>query len=92
MAGSPRRIFRSYTNDELLSLRTKLMERMADGAMTALSGAQKSASFEFSNMEDTMFELNYELQARNIAPSGETLPPNKIYQDFSGRGQSTQLQ
>jgi len=90
MAGSPRRIFRSYTNAELLELRTSLMERMRDGAMTALSGAQKSASFEFANMEDQMFELDYELRARGIAPSGATVGPNVVYQNFATHSNEAQ--
>ena len=81
MAGSPRRIYRNYSDAQLLRLKDALFQRELEGSFTSLSGQNHSSQREYSNAEDQLFELNYELGARGL---GAANPPTVVYQDFTG--------
>lgn len=79
MAGSPQRIFRSASDAQIQAIIDAGIGRAINGAFTNLSGAQKSSTREFMDLEKMLFEAEYEKALR-----AGTLPPTRLYQDFSG--------
>ena len=75
---SPMRIFRNATNAEIEAARVAAMDRLTNGAFTALSGNGHSSSRQFMDPATILDEISYELSVRN-----GTVGPTRTTQDFS---------
>lgn len=62
---SPRRLFRNATQAQLDALLASALERALSGEFTSLSGAAKSSSKAWMDLQDQIFEINAELDRRN---------------------------
>jgi len=80
MAGSPRLIFKNYTDAQLLALHASVADRLLNGTFTSLSGQGHSSQMEWANPEDLLYELNFEMGRRGL---GEANISQKLYQQFS---------
>lgn len=81
MAGSPRRIYRAYSDAQVIALFNSLVDAQINGRFTSLSGQGHSSQSEFANMDDQLFEATEEMKARGL--NGLTPTPTTIYQVFN---------
>ena len=61
----PIRLFKYFTTDQLNAAIAACVQQMSSGAFTSLSGAQKSSSQEWLDLEVRLRALNYEQDIRN---------------------------
>ncbi len=80
-SGSPRRIYRAYSNAQLQALFDSLVQAQIEGRFTSLSGQGHSSQSEFGDMESQLFEVTYEMGVRGM--NGVVNPPNKVYMNFN---------
>jgi len=76
---SPRRIFRHATTAQLQEIIASGIDSAIYGQFTSMSGGGKSHTSKFMDLEDMLFEANFELGCRY-----GTNPPQKVYQDLTG--------
>lgn len=60
------RLFQNYTDADLLASFASVQQRMFNGSFTTLSGAQKSASVQFMELDKQLKEINWEMNARGL--------------------------
>ena len=75
---SPKRIFRSFSTEDIEAQRDAAALRLLSGSFTSTSGGGKSSTRAFEAASDVLFEANYELEVRN-----GTVAPSRTTQDFS---------
>lgn len=62
---SPKGLFRYATTAQLNAMLAAAIDRATNGQFTALSGAQKSSSKEWIDLQQDLLEINAELDKRN---------------------------
>lgn len=64
----PNRLFKNFTDDQLAAALATCVQQMQSGSFTALSGAQKSSSQEWLDLETRLKAINYEYDIRGGTP------------------------
>ncbi len=60
----PIRLFQFLTDEELAALRATTIQQLSSGQFTAVSGAQKSSSQQYLDLEAQLRALNLEINIR----------------------------
>lgn len=76
---APQRIFKYATTAQLNALLQAAITRATSGEFTSLSGAQKSSSKAWLDLQQQLVELNNELDIR-----GNVKRPQQVVQDLTG--------
>ncbi len=64
MPSGPQRLYQFLTDAELAALRATVVAQLTSGRFTNLSGAQKSSTVEWMDLQSQLLALNYEINIR----------------------------
>ena len=76
---SPKRLFKNFTTAQLNAVLASAVTRATSGEFTSLSGAQKSSSKAWMDLQAMLVEINFEIDLRNGVSR-----PQTVLQDLTG--------